>query len=134
MSTSSKSVYEATVALRDVANVATAIVRVASALSQALKNVVELEARIEALERAIVPLESVEAKDSREGLDLQSTVWEDMRSHVDTSTAARLLSRTPQTLRKWACYEDGPMRPVRVNGRLAWAVADIRRLLSNGKS
>nr|WP_143054646.1 helix-turn-helix domain-containing protein [Massilia timonae] len=57
-----------------------------------------------------------------------------MGSHVDTTTAARLLRRTPQTLRKWACYEDGPLRPVRISGRLAWAVADIRRLLSNGKS
>nr|WP_229217667.1 helix-turn-helix domain-containing protein [Massilia forsythiae] len=56
----------------------------------------------------------------------------DTRSHVDTNTAAGLLGRTPQTLRKWACYEDGPLRPVRVNGRLAWPVADIRRLLNQG--
>jgi len=133
MATRSKSIYEATVALQDVANAASAIVRAASALSQALKSVVELEARIKVLEQAILPPEFVEAKGRRERLDLQSTVWEDVRSHVDTSTAARLLSRTPQTLRKWACYEDGPMRPVRVNGRLAWAVADIRRLLSNDR-
>ncbi|MCS0631650.1 DNA-binding protein [Telluria mixta] len=55
-----------------------------------------------------------------------------MRSHVDTKTAADLLGRTPQTPRKWACYEDGPLRPMRVNGRLAWAVADIRLLLHLG--
>jgi len=134
MASSSKSVYDATVALRDAANAAHAIGRAASALSEALKSVVDLEARIEALERVTAPLESAEAKGSREGVGLQSPAWEDMRSHVDTSTAARLLSRTPQTLRKWACYENGPLRPVRINGRLAWAVADILRLLSNGKS
>jgi len=122
------------VALRDAANAAIALGHVASAFSEVLKSVADLAARVEALERAIAPLEFAKAKGSREGLDPQSPAWEDMRSHVDTSTAARLLSRTPQTLRKWACYEDGPLRPVRINGRLAWAVADIRRLLSNGKS
>ncbi len=51
------------------------------------------------------------------------------RAVVDTATAAFHLNRRPQTLRVWACYEDGPIRPLRVNGRLAWPVADIRRLL-----
>jgi hypothetical protein len=52
------------------------------------------------------------------------------RSHVDTATAARWLNRRPQTLRKWACYEDGPLRPSRLQGRLKWAVADIRAALA----
>jgi hypothetical protein len=39
------------------------------------------------------------------------------------------LSREPQTLRVWACRENGPIRPMRINGRLAWKVADLRRLL-----
>lgn len=52
------------------------------------------------------------------------------RSHVDTSVAASWLNRKPQTLRTWACHENGPLRPVRINGRLAWAVADIRRVLA----
>ncbi|WP_426173175.1 hypothetical protein [Massilia sp. TWR1-2-2] len=42
------------------------------------------------------------------------------------------MNRKEQTLRKWACYEDGPIRPIRINGRLAWRVADIRNLLING--
>jgi hypothetical protein len=54
------------------------------------------------------------------------------RAFVDTATAAHHLNRRPQTLRGWACHEDGPLRPVRVNGRLAWSVADIRRVLSGG--
>lgn len=51
------------------------------------------------------------------------------RPAVDTAAAAYLLNRRPQTLRGWACREDGPLRPIRVNGRLAWRVADIRALL-----
>lgn len=51
------------------------------------------------------------------------------RPAVDTAHAAHYLNRRPQTLRGWACHEDGPLRPLRINGRLAWPVADIRRLL-----
>lgn len=51
------------------------------------------------------------------------------RTAVDTATAAYHLSRQPQTLRAWACLENGPLRPVRVHGRLAWPVAELRRVL-----
>lgn len=51
------------------------------------------------------------------------------RTAVDTQTAAAHLNRRPQTLRGWACNEDGPLRPMRVNGRLAWRVSDLRRVL-----
>ncbi len=51
------------------------------------------------------------------------------RSAVDTACAAYHLSRQPQTLRGWACKEDGPLRPVRVHGRLSWSVAELRRVL-----
>ncbi|MDM0002703.1 hypothetical protein QTI24_29165 [Variovorax sp. J22P240] len=51
------------------------------------------------------------------------------RPAVDTATAAFYLSRRPQTLRGWACNEDGPLRPLRINGRLAWPVVGLRRLL-----
>ncbi len=54
---------------------------------------------------------------------------EETRAAVDTETAAHHLIRQPQTLRIWACRENGPLRPIRINGRLAWPVADIRRLL-----
>ena len=36
------------------------------------------------------------------------------RSVIDTNAAAFHLGRKPQTLRKWACHEDGPLRPVRI--------------------
>jgi hypothetical protein len=49
---------------------------------------------------------------------------------VTTNAAAHYLDRRPQTLRIWACNETaGPLRPLRVNGRLAWPVAAIRKLL-----
>jgi hypothetical protein len=51
------------------------------------------------------------------------------RAAVDTATAAFHLNRRPQTLRGWACHEGGPIRPFRLNGRLAWPVAELRRVL-----
>ena len=51
------------------------------------------------------------------------------RPTVDTAAAAHYLNRRPQTLRCWATYETGPVRPLRIHGRLAWPTAQIRRLL-----
>lgn len=51
------------------------------------------------------------------------------RTHVSTRVMCYHIGRKEQTARGWACHEDGPLRPIRVNGRLAWAVADIKRLL-----
>ena len=55
------------------------------------------------------------------------------RTALNTDEAAHHLNRKSQTLRQWACLENGPIRPVRINGRLAWKVADIRNLLAGGK-
>ena len=54
------------------------------------------------------------------------------RSHVETACAAFHLTRKGQTLRAWACLENGPLRPIRIMGRLAWSVADIKHLLNGG--
>lgn len=51
------------------------------------------------------------------------------RPTVPTEQAAYYLARRPQTMRSWACTEQGPLRPIRINGRLAWKTADIRALL-----
>ena len=51
------------------------------------------------------------------------------RSALPTSEAAFHLNRAPQTLRLWASHENGPLRPVRMNGRLAWPTAEIRKLM-----
>ena len=54
------------------------------------------------------------------------------RPTVPTDAAAHYLNRKPQTLRAWACLENGALRPVRINGRLAWSVAEIKSLLMGG--
>lgn len=51
------------------------------------------------------------------------------RAALPTLEAAFHLNRAQQTLRLWAMRENGPLRPIRVNGRLAWPVAEIRRIL-----
>lgn len=51
------------------------------------------------------------------------------RAVISTAEAAAHLSRAPQTLRMWACRQNGPIVPVRINGRLGWKVSDLRRLV-----
>ena len=51
------------------------------------------------------------------------------RPTVDTAAAAHFLNRKPQTCRAWACLENGPLRPIRISGRLAWPVSELRRVL-----
>ena len=57
----------------------------------------------------------------------------EQRTAVPTDCAAFHLNRQPQTLRAWACREDGPLRPLRIHGRLAWPVGELRRLVGAGK-
>lgn len=51
------------------------------------------------------------------------------RANLTTAEAAAHLNRAQQTLRIWACRENGPIRPVRINGRLAWPVGELKQLL-----
>ena len=51
---------------------------------------------------------------------------------LPTALAAPAINRRPATLRKWACLECGPIRPIRINGRLAWRVSDLQSLLAGG--
>ncbi len=51
------------------------------------------------------------------------------RSALPTAEAAYHLSRAQQTLRIWAMTNSGPVRAVRIGGRLAWPVAEIKALL-----
>ena len=51
------------------------------------------------------------------------------RPAVGTAACAYYLDRAEQTIRIWACRESGPIRPIRINGRLAWPTAEIKRLL-----
>ena len=54
---------------------------------------------------------------------------QETRPHVTTAAAAFYLCRREQTLRIWACKENGPLRPLRIHGRLAWPVSELRKLL-----
>ena len=51
------------------------------------------------------------------------------RSALPTAEAAFHLNRAQQTMKLWAMREDGPLRPLRINGRLAWKTDDLRKLL-----
>jgi hypothetical protein len=53
------------------------------------------------------------------------------RTHIPTADAAHHLSLAEQTLRAWACFENGHLRPLRIDGRrgLLWSVAEIKGLL-----
>lgn len=53
------------------------------------------------------------------------------RPAVSTKQAAHYICRQQQTMRKWATY-GGPLKPLRINGRLAWLTDDIRKLLGEG--
>jgi len=52
------------------------------------------------------------------------------RASLTTHEAAFHLNRAQQTLRLWAMRENGPIKPMRIHGRLAWPVAEIRKLLN----
>lgn len=51
------------------------------------------------------------------------------RTHVSTAEAAYYLNRRMQTLQKWSSLGTGPITPVRVMGRLAWPVGEIKKLM-----
>ncbi len=51
------------------------------------------------------------------------------RSALPTLEAAFHLNRAEQTLRLWAMRQNGPLQPIRINGRLAWPVGELRRVL-----
>ena len=56
---------------------------------------------------------------------------QETRTHVVTAVMCRHLNRREQTARGWASAETYPkgLKPLRVNGRLAWPVAGIKQVL-----
>lgn len=51
------------------------------------------------------------------------------RPTVNTAACAFYLLKAEQTLRIYACRENGPIRPIRVGAHLHWKTQDIRKLL-----
>ena len=50
------------------------------------------------------------------------------KPNLTTAELAYYLNRQPQTLRGWACNENGPIRARRTHGRLDWPTADAKRI------
>ena len=50
------------------------------------------------------------------------------KPNLTTAEASYYLNRRPQTLRGWACLENGPLRPTRIGGLLAWNTATVKAL------
>ena len=50
------------------------------------------------------------------------------KPNLTTAETAYYLNRRPQTLRVWACLENGPLRPNRIGGLLAWSTATVKAL------
>lgn len=98
-----------------------------------------LEERIAALERQVVFLEE-QIHEMRKELTHRAEVLLPAplllavpdKPALTTKEAARLLNRAPQTLRVWATYENGPIRPQRLNRRLLWTTTDILELIRGG--
>jgi hypothetical protein len=72
---------------------------------------------------------SIDSEARQAGTSTHPALDKETRVMVDTTCAAWHLNRRPQTLRCWAAYENGPLRPARINGRLAWSTAELRHLL-----
>lgn len=115
-------------ALADTA--ATALEAAAKALRVYSAALAALESRLAVVEDKLEALASERPTNTAKSSTIPPAIELEELSHVDTATAARWLNRKPQTLRSYACLEDGPLRPLRVAGRLAWAVDDIRRILA----
>ena len=50
------------------------------------------------------------------------------KPNLTTAELAYYLNRRPQTLRGWACNENGPIRPKRIHGLLAWSTLEAKEL------
>lgn len=61
--------------------------------------------------------------------DTVTPLERETRATLPTAEAAYHLNREEQTLRLWACRENGPIRPIRIFGRLGWPVKVIKELV-----
>jgi hypothetical protein len=61
-----------------------------------------------------------------------TSLAQETRATLPTHEAAFHLNLASQTMRIYACKENGPLVPIRICGRLHWRTDDIRRLLCVG--
>lgn len=62
---------------------------------------------------------------------MKQLIEQDLPAVLPTAKAGAYINRSPQTMRKWACLDCAPngIRPIKINGRLAWRVSDLHKLL-----
>jgi hypothetical protein len=48
---------------------------------------------------------------------------------LDTRAAAYYLKAQEQTMRAWAARGTGPLKPVRIGGRLRWRTFEVKKLI-----
>lgn len=53
---------------------------------------------------------------------------------LENVTAAKVLGKKPQTLRRWASRQSGPIQSTKVVGRIMWSLADLQNLLDGSVS
>jgi hypothetical protein len=51
------------------------------------------------------------------------------KPNLTTAEVAHYLNLAPQTMRVHACRETGPIRPLRICGRLNWSTAETKRIV-----
>ena len=74
-------------------------------------------------------LSSIQAMQTPQQFNAQYLPLEQVtRPNLTTAETAYYLNRRPQTLRGWACLENGPLRPTRIGGLLAWNTATVKAL------
>jgi hypothetical protein len=74
-------------------------------------------------------LSSIQAMQAPQQFNVQYLPLEQVtRPNLTTAETAYYLNRRPQTLRGWACLENGPLRPTRIGGLLAWSTASVKIL------
>lgn len=81
--------------------------------------------------KTVISHSAAAARDANQPQPIYPRLEHVTRPTVPTGQAAFYLNRRPQTLRSWACFESWPdgLRPIRINGRLAWPVDGIRAAL-----
>jgi hypothetical protein len=57
-----------------------------------------------------------------------------VRPMLTTREAAFYLNRQPKTLIHWNHHDSGPLRPVKIRGRLAWPTELVRALVRCGSA
>ncbi len=71
----------------------------------------------------------MKSKNQIDETQLIKSLKEGSRLQYSTSETAFFLQLREDTLRAWACFGKGPIKPRKIGNRLAWMACDIRQLM-----